>query len=990
VVVLLVVVIVVVVVPAPPLSCCVRHDYVILVALLLRSAGLGRGVRCLPVQDAQHEAEANAAAALRAHDAAVDAFQSKVVRLIDGLMLHVACGGAPTNFYTIPACVPAAERTLKMDLSSWARLESYVRARFAAARDAPIQLALYLGDAPCGVVCDESTREGAVQQLLLMGASRLRAAPRIDALVQRVHAVTRVLPPLAARAPPLSNGERAELVRALKAAVYSPTGAVWTSAADALMASAPGHVYLFLRVREQVAAASGDGRLVLNPVAAFCPFRSRTCTDDTCVHQLGGLNDVGILQRHLRVSHAHNPMACTLVRRLEHVLHVDQTTAPEVLDALLPWPDGMGGDQLRMDLLGDRADVWLPVAPARIHPTAMLLNELLLPRVGRPYLTPQHLLVQSVDALCHVAYGVHTADWNVQLPTLASFAMQLYHVGHERAYRLVAGSTGYGLGRGHEVLYPVASAYMPNADSPYICVNIHPWKPWMLRTPVGATFGARRLDTLRLRLVLRPEAPSTTSAPLLLVLEALDGADVVSLLEAADGLVLRRERIIEARSVNLPLPPVRCIIGWELPPERGSATHFHSNAAFIELALTTPNVPLILLPLCRIVPVASATDARPLNQGVFGMETVVDGQLTVQLGGAYRKLPDGSLAPFDAATIQQLIAKGNNACRKAMKGAVFVKDTLETVSTTLDSKVVLNTSTWFQTGNPKSTQVALDVKERKAALECCLGCIAAGLSSCAKGIDGRCNRCRLLGISCDYIKEVALVTDKESEQRKGLDILNEERRVAKPPLLAPSFLYTAFAIRHFIKGPIGGLRGHRLASVADGELAISLLRALVVSGSPLALELARITRTDVFLCKDKHSDVINWLTCQPAVQDVLRRTDHCAYQLVPEPHIGWHPRCKQHDLVRRVGCVALNCRGEAIISELEGNVLLMVSRHVPAQVKIVAGKWGGPGRTAAVEAHGKLIKLSFPWGLAHHVISPGKREVCFFADAGLYHRSLAR
>ena len=51
--------------------------------------------------------------------------------------------------------------------------------------------------------------------------------------------------------------------------------------------------------------------------------------------------------------------------------------------------------------------------------------------------------------------------------------------------------------------------------------------------------------------------------------------------------------------------------------------------------------------------------ARPLNLGVYGLETVVDGELTVQLGGAFRKLPDGRLAPFDAATQRSVVANGH-------------------------------------------------------------------------------------------------------------------------------------------------------------------------------------------------------------------------------------------------------------------------------------------------------------------------------------------
>ena len=181
---------------------------------------------------------------------------------------------------------------------------------------------------------------------------------------------------------------------------------------------------------------------------------------------------------------------------------------------------------------------------------------------------------------------------------------------------------------------------------------------------------------------------------------------------------------------------------------------------------------------------------------------------------------------------------------------------------------------------------------------------------------------------------------------------------------------------------MSGMRGHRLASRGGGEVSLGMMRAVVVSRSPLAIELARATRTDVFLCKDRHSDDTIYLTCHPPVVDVLRRAHHIGYQLVPEPHMAWHPRCSTHDLLRRPGCIAVNVRGEAIISDLEGNVIIMVSRHLPAQVKVVAGKWGGPSKGSAGQGPGTSMKLALPFGLAAHVVVPGKNEVCFFADAG--------
>ena len=58
--------------------------------------------------------------------------------------------------------------------------------------------------------------------------------------------------------------------------------------------------------------------------------------------------------------------------------------------------------------------------------------------------------------------------------------------------------------------------------------------------------------------------------------------------------------------------------------------------------------------------------------------------------------------------------------------------------------------------------------------------MAAGLESCTKGSDGRCDKCRAAGVSCDYLKELCVITDKESEQRKALEDLDKEQRNASP------------------------------------------------------------------------------------------------------------------------------------------------------------------------------------------------------------------
>jgi len=110
--------------------------------------------------------------------------------------------------------------------------------------------------------------------------------------------------------------------------------------------------------------------------------------------------------------------------------------------------------------------------------------------------------------------------------------------------------------------------------------------------------------------------------------------------------------------------------------------------------------------------------------------------------------------------------------------------------------------------------------------------------------------------------------------------------------------------------------------------------------------------------------------------DVLRRTGFIVYAVVPDGYQRWHPRYSAHDLIRRPGCVAVNRRGDIIVGDLEGNVLVMVTRHCPAIVKVVAGKWGPPGAASAIEGNATRVRLAYPWGLAMHATSNGKKEFC--------------
>jgi len=89
---------------------------------------------------------------------------------------------------------------------------------------------------------------------------------------------------------------------------------------------------------------------------------------------------------------------------------------------------------------------------------------------------------------------------------------------------------------------------------------------------------------------------------------------------------------------------------------------------------------------------------------------------------------DWCLSRLSAALL--LWHAGNDACRRALKEAKYVSDALETMSTTLEGSIVLNTSTHYLTGSSKAPAVVKGIELRKAELECCTACSLAGLSTC--------------------------------------------------------------------------------------------------------------------------------------------------------------------------------------------------------------------------------------------------------------------
>ena len=189
-------------------------------------------------------------------------------------------------------------------------------------------------------------------------------------------------------------------------------------------------------------------------------------------------------------------------------------------------------------------------------------------------------------------------------------------------------------------------------------------------------------------------------------------------------------------------------------------------------------------------------------------------------------------------------------------------------------------------------------------------------------------------------------------------------------------------MRHLIKVLIAALRKYRIASEADGEITIAMLRALVCSDTALATALAAQTRSDVFLCRDRHSDAICWYTCCEAVRAALATASSISYCLVPEQYITWHPRAKAHQAVQRVTSVAVNARGELLMTDSEAHVIYMLTRHVPAKLSVIAGLCGKPGAAVDGVISGKAARLREPQHLAMLERVAGKEEHCYFSDVG--------
>lgn len=369
------------------------------------------------------------------------------------------------NCCWLPVYVPASERVQIVDMSDWAALSAHACTRLQIPPSVgDIQIEIRLGATACGFVSDDTSLYAVTRQLLRLGHVRLGAEQFVKGVVSSVLVVPRVLPPLDVRTQPMSHEQRTELTKLLLAACYPTTGGqMWGPACDALIASSPVAVHVFLNLREAFAAACTSHQHFLNPVAVLCPFHGGTCIGHGVV-RLSYLNNLHNFIMHVRSVHAHNPVACMMVARLQHVLTVDRTAGEAELDELFPWPQGsFGGDTLR-EVDPSRADLWLPAPPPMVHPLCLMLNELINPRIGAPTLTRRHVFVQALEAMVSNNVGYTVGDWTVELPTLSAFASELYHVGRERTYRLVRGSVLFETGRENDINFPIVWASLAVMD----------------------------------------------------------------------------------------------------------------------------------------------------------------------------------------------------------------------------------------------------------------------------------------------------------------------------------------------------------------------------------------------------------------------------------------------------------------------------------------------------------------------------------------------
>ena len=384
---------------------------------------------------------------------------------------------------------------------------------------------------------------------------------------------------------------------------------------------------------------------------------------------------------------------------------------------------------------------------------------------------------------------------------------------------------------------------------------------------------------------------------------------------------------------------------------------------------------MLILPGCTVVLLSQCFDERPLNQSAYTHESKL-GTREVSVRGAL--LPDdgGQPQPITAAMCETLVTQKWH--HEAMAKAVFINRTMETSSSTLDGRLVFNTNTSYEHGSADHQMVCDRLSQRRAELSSrCLECLLSGCKICVRSDTehGPCSRCVAMGLECVYAASVLDFSDQGGEQRKGLAKLHLEHVQSPTALACPDYQQVAFGALHALKNTVGSMRNYRIGD-ASGEVCITMLRAIACSKTDLGLALCAAIRSDVLLLRDRHADEMSYLTVWQPVQEVLAACVHgVKYSIVHDPYITWHARVAEHRLLERPGCLVANSRGELLVTDLANRVIFMVTRSVPAKVKVVAGEWNQPG----ILSEGRI---STPVQLVLFVEAAGRKEYCLFADSG--------
>jgi hypothetical protein len=132
-----------------------------------------------------------------AYDAARRALRQMQLAVYDGIR-QTNSSMAERHASFMPVYAPAADRENgTIDMRDWKLLEQYLMRAIDAPPDVGrIRLQLYVQRAPCGIVFDQTSLDGAVWHIVKLGAARLRAASQVDGVVIAATAARRPVPPL--------------------------------------------------------------------------------------------------------------------------------------------------------------------------------------------------------------------------------------------------------------------------------------------------------------------------------------------------------------------------------------------------------------------------------------------------------------------------------------------------------------------------------------------------------------------------------------------------------------------------------------------------------------------------------------------------------------------------------------------------------------------------------------------------------------------------